>query len=324
MKTTGAYPSLDLDGGGRGVVSHAGGILLTETVRVSGLDRELSGGLAPWRHPGAKHDPGKIVADLALSLALGGDCLADVAVLRAEPEVFGPVASDPTVSRLIARLATDATASADDPLVVDLDATLVAAHSEKEKADRTWKKGFGFHPLWAFADHGPAGPGEPLAVQLRPGNAGSNSAADHITVATDAIRQLPRRRRRGDGTRPAQPRGVDPGRDRPHHGRALRGPARRPAGGGLLVPDRAGSDRDRAAGGLPQLPAPGRRTGWLNPRPAGAAGRHGRAAASVRAGKRLARPAPSERMMMELCSPMIGSCSLISKMSWAVPSCGRA
>ncbi|CAO5162642.1 hypothetical protein FAIPA1_210107 [Frankia sp. AiPs1] len=78
-----------------------------------------------------------------------------------------------------------------DPLVVDLDAMLVTAHSEKERADRTWKKGFGFHPLWAFADHGADGSGEPLAVLLRPGNAGANTAADHVTVATSALAQLP-------------------------------------------------------------------------------------------------------------------------------------
>jgi hypothetical protein len=82
--------------------------------------------------------------------------------------------------------------SAEDPLVVDLDATLVTAHSEKEEARPTFKRGFGFHPLWAFIDHGAAG-GEPGAVLLRPGNAGSKTAADHITVATMALAQLPRR-----------------------------------------------------------------------------------------------------------------------------------
>src|SRR6266540_3569930 len=101
--------------------------------------------LARWRKPMARHDPGKVVCDLAIALALGGDCLADVAILRAEPAVFGAVASDPTVSRLI-----------------DTDATLITAHSEKEQAAPTFKRGFGFHPLWAFADHGAEGTGEPL------------------------------------------------------------------------------------------------------------------------------------------------------------------
>ena len=151
-------------------------------------------------------------------LALGGDCLADVSSLRAEPEVYGPVASDPTISRLLTALASDADkaeraigtarraaretawdlaghhapghgATAADPLVIDLDATLVTAHSEKEQARPTFKKGFGFHPLLAFADHGSAGGGEMLACLLRPGNAGSNTAADHATVIGNALDQ---------------------------------------------------------------------------------------------------------------------------------------
>ena len=81
--------------------------------------------------------------------------------------------------------------SAEQPLVVDIDATLVTSHSDKEQARPTFKRGFGHHLLWAFADHGPDGTGEPLAVQLRPGNAGSNTAADHITAFREALRQLP-------------------------------------------------------------------------------------------------------------------------------------
>ena len=76
-------------------VGQAGGVLLTDTVRVAGLDVGLSVALGRWRKPLAVHDPGKVITDLALSLALGGDCLADIAVLRAEPGVYGLVASDP-------------------------------------------------------------------------------------------------------------------------------------------------------------------------------------------------------------------------------------
>ena len=83
-------------------------MLLTKTAVVTGLTRGLSQALAPWRKPFASHDPGKIVLDLAVTLALGGDCLADLSVLRAEPGVYGLVASDPTVSRLIDTLAADA------------------------------------------------------------------------------------------------------------------------------------------------------------------------------------------------------------------------
>jgi len=107
VQSTGVYPSVRVDVAGRGVVSSAGGVLLTETVRVSGLGRRLSAELSGWRSPAVTHDPAKVLTDLAVTLALGGDCLSDVAVLRAEPELFGRVASDPTVSRTIDRLAGD-------------------------------------------------------------------------------------------------------------------------------------------------------------------------------------------------------------------------
>ena len=207
---------------GRGLVSQAGAVLLWETMRVTGLGRGLSTGLDRWRAPRAVHDPGKIVADLAAAVALGGDCLADIAVLREQPELAGPVASDPVVSRLVSALAADLPRAlkairsaraaarerawalagenapgADGGLVtVDLDATIVIAHSEKEQAAPTWKKTFGFHPLTAFADHGAAGNGEPLAIMLRTGGAGSNTAADHIETTRLALAQLPRGQRR--------------------------------------------------------------------------------------------------------------------------------
>jgi hypothetical protein len=202
---------------GKGIVSHAGAVLLLETARVTGLQAGLASALGRWRLPRAVHDPGKIALDLAVAVALGGDCLADAGVLRAEPALFGPVASDPVISRLIGRLAGDADAAlaaigtaraaarerswqlagkdapgaAGEPIVMDIDATLVTAHSEKEQAAPTWKKGYGFHPLTVFADHGDGGNGEPLAIMLRPGNAGSNTAADHITATRLALSQLP-------------------------------------------------------------------------------------------------------------------------------------
>jgi hypothetical protein len=206
---------------GTGIISQAGGLLLTRTLRVTGLDRGLEEALERWRPARAVHSPGKIVTDLVVALALGGDCLADVAMLRSQPELFGPVASDPVVSRLVARLAGDppralkalraaraaararawelagGAASGTDGLVtVDIDATIVTACSQKEQAAPTWKKAYGHHPLTVFADHGPAGTGEALAVLLRPGNAGSNTAADHIEATRLALAQLPRPVRR--------------------------------------------------------------------------------------------------------------------------------
>lgn len=220
MKNIGLYPRVQTDTAAAKTVSQAGAVALVETVRASGLDRSLSQALRRWRKPLARHDPGKIVTDLAIALAVGGDCLADVAVLRAEPSVFGVVASDPTVSRLVDTLAAEAdralqaidaaraaargrawaaagqhapnhAADAQSPVVIDVDATLVTAHSEKEQAAPTFKKGFGFHPLLTFADHGQDGTGEPLSVMLRRGNAGSNTAADHIAVLKAAFCQLP-------------------------------------------------------------------------------------------------------------------------------------
>ena len=229
-QATGFYPRVQVDAAGSGVVSQAGGVVLVETVRASGFDRALGAALTRWQRPLAVHDPAKVVLDLAVTLTLGGDCLADVAVLRAEPGVYGPVASDPTVSRTIDALAADAPRTlaaintaraatrarvwalagvhapdagtdAGRPLIIDLDATLVTSHSDKESARPTFKRGYGFHPLCAFADHGPDGTGEALAILLRPGNAGSNTAVDHITVIRAALAQLP-------GHRP----GVRPGR----------------------------------------------------------------------------------------------------------------
>jgi hypothetical protein len=97
--------------GGESLVSHGGGALLVDGARRSGLAKQLSSRLGPWRQPSATHDPGKIVLDLAVAVALGGDAACDIAVVRAQPGVCGLVASDPTVSRLVARLAVGADAA---------------------------------------------------------------------------------------------------------------------------------------------------------------------------------------------------------------------
>ena len=89
--------------------------------------------------------------------------------------------------RLAGDHAPDHDTDAGSPLIIDLDATLVTAHSEKEHATPTFKRGYGFHPLCAFIDHGPAGTGEPLHLMLRPGNAGSNTAADHIIAHPQSL-----------------------------------------------------------------------------------------------------------------------------------------
>ena len=105
MKNNARATTVTVSADGRGLVSQAGAVLLWETIRVTGLGRGLSQGLEQWRAPRAVHDPGKIITDLAAAVALGGDCLADIAALREQPELAGPVASDPVVSRLVRDLA---------------------------------------------------------------------------------------------------------------------------------------------------------------------------------------------------------------------------
>jgi hypothetical protein len=205
-----------LDPARESLVSSAGALLSSETIRVSGIGGGLTRALAPWRGGRAVHEPGKVFLDVAHAVALGGDCLADVAVVRAQPVLFGPVASDPTVWRLLATLALDVDAAVaaigaaraaarervwarrrplggepGDQVIIDIDATLVTAHSDKELAAPTFKRGYGFHPLLAFVDHGEAGTGETLSAMLRTGSASAYSVADHISVLDRAVVQLP-------------------------------------------------------------------------------------------------------------------------------------
>jgi hypothetical protein len=219
VQPIGRRPKITVSSDGKGIVGQAGGLMLMETLRLTGLDRGLSHALERWRPARAVHDPGKIMSDLAVMLGLGGDCLADIAILRTAPELFGPIASDPTVSRLVTTLAgagpralrairkaraqararawalagEHAPGTGGGLIPVDLDATIVIAHSEKESAAPTWKHTFGFHPMTAFIDHGHGGTGEAAAIVLRRGNAGSNTAEDHITAGRLALNQIPAR-----------------------------------------------------------------------------------------------------------------------------------
>jgi hypothetical protein len=213
-------PGVVLDPARESLISSSGALLLQEAIRVAGLDRSLSAALASWRPARAEHDPGKVLLDLATAVALGGDCLGDLAAVRAQPALFGTVASGPAVSRLLAALAGDvddavaairqARAAAraavwacrrplagtsgkrsGGQVIVDIDATLVTAHSDKEGAEPTFKRGFGFAPMCTFADYGEHGTGEPLALDLRPGKASPWNSADHLTTLAAALAQLP-------------------------------------------------------------------------------------------------------------------------------------
>jgi hypothetical protein len=213
-------PNLILDPVRESLISSSGALLVQEVIRVTDLDRGLSQVLSAWRPSRAAHDPGKVLLDVATAVALGGDCLADLAAVRSQPEVFGTVASDPTVSRVFAALAGDADKAvaairqaraaargavwtrrrplvgtpgsrAGGQVIVDIDATLVTAHSDKQGAEPTFKRGFGFAPMCSFVDHGQHGTGETLALDLRPGKASPWSTADHLTALDNALGQLP-------------------------------------------------------------------------------------------------------------------------------------
>jgi len=211
---------------GTGVVSHAGTVLLAELADRIGLTATLSEATDSLRERRAGHDPGRVLVDVAVAIADGAVTISDVQALADQQGLHGPagsVASTPTVWRVLAGVANTpgmlaairrARAQARDrawlargeltgtelpgsraagqrigQVVIDLDATLVTAYSDKEGARGNFKGGFGYHPLGAWLDN----TGEALAALLRPGNAGSNTASDHLTVVEQALSQLPDR-----------------------------------------------------------------------------------------------------------------------------------
>lgn len=213
----------------RGLTGRAGLSLVAETAKAIGASRALSKAVGRSRS-WSLHDPGKVLRDVALTLADGGDALRHMKVIDGQPELFGSVASTATTCRTIKAVAEDPAAmaalagaraaarqrawqlgaappsvavawgkaspevagpGADEPLTIDLDATLIVAHSDdKDGAAKTYKRTWGHHPLNAYLDRGD-GHGESLVGLLRPGNAGANNAADHITVFDAARAQLP-------------------------------------------------------------------------------------------------------------------------------------
>jgi hypothetical protein len=198
--------TVELTADGAGVVSRAGTALLAQVADKVGLTRALSQGLAGLKQRRRGHDPGRVIRDLAVMLADGGECVSDLGAVRDQEALFGPVASDATAFRVIDRIAGDPALldalrtahagararfwelhGAPQSLTIDVDATLITAHSDKEKAAGTYKGGFGFHPLMAYADQ----TREALGASLRAGNAGSNTVEDHITVIDRCLGQIP-------------------------------------------------------------------------------------------------------------------------------------
>jgi hypothetical protein len=213
---------LTVTGEGEGLIGHAGAVLLRKLADRAGLTAALGSALArKGKFP--LLDRGVALVSMAVAITLGATSMNDIALLAHHAPVLGAEPSDTTVRRTLeladprtldkiarARAAVRAhiwslicARPAGFPwlqiagkllagwLVIDLDATLITARSDKEGAAPTFKSGYGFHPLGAWC----ANTAESLAMLLRPGNAGSNTFADHLTVLTAALRQIPARMR---------------------------------------------------------------------------------------------------------------------------------
>jgi len=211
---------LTVEVAGHGVVSHAG----SAAVRVLADGISLTAGLSTaLRRRGFApvHDRGRVLADAAVLIADGGRVMSDLAPLRDQGELFGSVASDPTWWRALSEIGPtqrDRIARAraktrahvwkliearqgrippsrvgdrdlGSTIAVRMDAAILISHSDKEQAAGTFKHAYGHHPLMAWCDN----TGESLAFRLRPGNAGSNTAADHLAVLGEALAQIPSR-----------------------------------------------------------------------------------------------------------------------------------
>jgi hypothetical protein len=198
--------TVEVTADGEGLVGHAGAALLAQVADRTGLTRALSLGLAGMRERRSGHDPGRVVRDLAVMLSDGGECVSDLGGLREQLALFGRIASDSTAYRVIERISSepvlvDGLRSAHaqararvwglgvkpERVTIDLDATLIGAHSEKDGAAGNFKGGYGFAPMMAYCDES----GEALAGTLRPGNSAAHNVCDQITVAENALDQIP-------------------------------------------------------------------------------------------------------------------------------------
>ncbi len=198
--------TVEVSADGAGLVSHAGSALVAQVADKVGLTNALSARLAAIKQRRRGHDPGRVIRDLAVMLVDGGECVSDLGAVREQDALFGAVASDSTAFRMVDRIAStpgllDAVRQAHarararfwelhgapQRLTLDVDATLITAHSEKEKAAGNYKGGYGFHPLQVYLDE----TREAMGGLLRAGNAGSNTADDHKAVLDLALAQIP-------------------------------------------------------------------------------------------------------------------------------------
>jgi Transposase DDE domain group 1 len=205
VQRRGRFDKLEVSADGNGLAAHAGSGLLVAVADKVGLTGAFCEELAQTRERRSAHHPGEVVRDLCVMLADGGDCLSDLGALRDQEDLFGQLASHATAFRVIdalsdrelledlraararARWRAWELGAAPERIVLDLDATLITAHSDKEGATGNWKGGFGFHPMLCYLD----GSEEALAAILRPGNAGANTARDQIDCVERALEQLP-------------------------------------------------------------------------------------------------------------------------------------
>lgn len=230
IDSTLTYPTPRVELTGQHLVAHAGLSTLGSLLNALDFRALCEDRFSQFVPTAARHRPGKLLADLTLMLAAGGEQACDTDILRTSAGVFGPVASEATFSRFMGRIKTmpeafaygyqtmskilrtklwDAAGERNPakratrlkPLIIDIDATLVQTHSDKQGAAGNYKGGYGFAPMVASVDYGQGcGTGEILAVLLRPGNQGANSAKDHIEVLSQALAVLPDDLYQEDGT----------------------------------------------------------------------------------------------------------------------------
>jgi hypothetical protein len=189
---------------GKNLVSHAGAALLAELADRSGLTEAMSLAMEDCGISWHTHDPGVVLTHLAVAIADGADCLADIAALKEQEDLFGPVASVATAWRAVhatavfelraiplalatARERVWAAQPPEGPMIWDFDSTLLNVHAEKEDAAPTYKRGFGFNPLGAWCDNTK----EPLGAILRPGNAAPGDGDDHLELLEQVVRSVP-------------------------------------------------------------------------------------------------------------------------------------
>jgi hypothetical protein len=187
--------TVEVTADGAGLVSHAGSALLAQAADKLGLTKALSLRLGAIKQRRRGHDPGRVICDLVVMLADGGECVADLGGVRDQEALFGPVASDSTAFRVIDRVAADLTLldalraahararerfwelhGTPERLTIDVDATLVTAHSEKEQAAGNYKGGYGFHPLQAL----PRARSRPRAARRTPDTATTPGLRDYL------------------------------------------------------------------------------------------------------------------------------------------------